>query len=280
MCRPGLTAAFAALSVIAAACEAAATSRAAVGVDYFTHDGQRSELGTGLSGMSDTILSQLLADPANKDCALDQVEIRRTEERRRELELGRSPLIDPRSRVTDRTIAPTHVITGSVLPGVDGGSYAINLVDARTSQIIGSVSGRGTGIAGLESALRESLTELLEKLCPRVHHLKASTGPYFQIDSRVCGFDRPFRVNAKGAFAGVALEFKPSSRNGGSFTQGGRAFGTQWKGGGEYTVSWSGDSGAFSASDSYVASNQAGRAETPNDRMTGTVTRLKQTCRR
>ncbi len=257
-----------------------ATSRSAIGVDYITTDGQRSELGTGLSGMADTILSQLLGDPANKECLVDQVEVRRTAERQRELELGRSAAVDPRARVTDRTIAPTHLITGSVLPGVDGGSFFINLVDARTSVIVDSVSGRGTGIAGLESALRESLSELLEKLCPRVYHLKANTGPYFQIDSRVCGFDRPFRVNAKGAFSGVALEFKPSSRSAGSFTQGGRAFGTQWTGGGQYTVSWSGDSGAFSASDSYVARNEAGRAVTPNDRMTGTVTRLKQTCRR
>jgi hypothetical protein len=258
---------------------AGATSPAAIGVDYFTSDGQRSGLGTGLSGMADTILLQMLEDPANKDCKAILVEVKRTAERQRELELARSPLVDPSSRLVDRTIQPTHRLTGSVVDGVNGASFALDLTDARSGEVVGSVSASGTGMDGIERALRESLAQLLEKLCPRIYHLKANTGPHFHIEAKVCGFDRPFRVNAKGQFSGVSLEFKPTSNASGSFTQGGRAYGTNWRGGGPYTVSWSGDAGQFSATDSYTAENVAGRTR-EDARMTGTVVRTKQGCKR
>ena len=122
-------------------------------------------------------------------------------------------------------------------------------------------------------------TQLVDHLCPRVHHLKAYTGPHFHIEARVCGFDKPFKVSAKGAFSGVALDFKPSSNSGGTFTQSGQAFRASWKGGGPYTVNWTGDTGRFTAQDSYTAENQAGRSRN-DDKMTGTVTRLAQRCKR
>jgi hypothetical protein len=258
-----------------------ATSPTGLGIDYFTTDGQRSGMGTGLSGMADTILSELLRDPANKDCKVDQVEIKRTAERQRELELSRTPgLVDPSSRLTDRTILLGHRITGSVIEGVDGGSWNINLVNAQTGEIVASVTGRGTGLAEMESALRENLKALLEKLCPRAYHLKASTGPYFQIDTEFCGIDKPFNVTPKGEFAGVKMVFTPQSASSGTFTQGGRAYGAQWSGGGSYTIAWTGDSGRFVAQDSYTARAGAGVSKNPNDQMTGTITRLKKSCAR
>lgn len=255
-----------------------AASPTGLGVDHFTSGGQRSELGTGLSNMSDTLLSQILADPAYKDCRIDQVEVRRTAERQRELELGRSPLADPAARVRDRTIQAGHRITGSVVESGNGGSFSISLVNAQTGEVMATATGGGAGIPEIEKALRDGLVELLDRLCPRMHHLKASVG-LLQIDTQVCGFDRPFRVAPRGAFAGVVHQFTPSSRDSGSYTHDGRAYATRMVGSGQYTVAWSGDVGRFTSRETYEVSNAAGR-NVLNEGMTGTVTRLKQRCRR
>lgn len=259
---------------------AAATTPTGLGIDYFTSDGQRSGLGTGLSGMADTLLSDLLGSPTYKDCKVDHVEVKRTVERQRELELSKTPLVDPQSRVTDRTIPLGHRITGSVVEGVDGGSWNINLVNAQTGETVASVTGSGTGLQQMESALRENLRTLLEKLCPRAYHLKASAGPYFQIETEFCGIDKPFNIRPKGKFAGLAMVFTPGSVSAGSFTQSGKAYGAQWDGGGTYTIDWRGDSGRFVARDSYTVKAGAGQSNNPNDQITGIVTRLKKSCAR
>lgn len=258
---------------------ALATSPTGLGVDYFTTDGQRSEIGTGLSGMTDTILSEILADPANKECRIDQIEIRRTAERQRELELGRSPQVDPRSRVVDRTIPLGHRITGTVIGGADGASFVISLVNAQSGEVVGSVTGRGSSLPEIEASLREGLNELVQKLCPNMYEFKASIGQHFRIDSKVCGIDRPFKVNPRGGFSGLTLQFAPASTSGGTYTQSGRAYGTSWTGGGEYRIAWSGDRGQLTASDRYTVENAAGRGDR-SATMTGTVVRLKQRCTR
>jgi hypothetical protein len=257
----------------------AASPRAGLGIDYFTGpDGQRNEISTGLSGMAETLLSDLLANPIYKACRHEQIEVKRQAERQRELALGRSDAVDPATRVQDRSIPLRHLITGSTLNDATGASFSISLVDVETSAILGSVIGRGNNLSELEASLRQALSELVEKLCPRAVRMKVQTGPYFVIDSEVCDISKPFTVRPKGGFAGVALQFKPASRGGGTFTQGGRAFGTNWTGGGTYSIAWSGDVGRFEASDSYAAENQAGRADSPNDRMIGTMTRLPKIC--
>lgn len=258
-----------------------AASITGLGIENFLENGQRSGLGTGLSAMADTVLSGIMSDPLYKDCKVQQVEVKREAERQRELQLGQTPgLVDPATRVTDRTIPLGHRITGSVIESAEGGSYRLSLENAKTGEVIATVQGGGKDIAELEASLRETLRNLLDQLCPRVHVLKASTGPYFQIETEICGFDRPFQVRPKGEFRGVQMVFTPQSGTAGTFTQGGRAYGTLWTGGGTYTVTWNGDTGRFVARDSYVARNQAGQSNNPNDQMTGTVKRLPKTCTR
>lgn len=268
------------IAVIVTSQPATATSPTGIGIESFTSNGQRSGLGSALSDMADTLLSKLLRDPSNKDCKVDHVEVRHLVERQRELELSKTPYIDPNVRLTDRAIAVGHRITGSVVEGVNGGSWNINLVNAQTGEIVASAAGSGTGLVEIESAMRENIKALLEKLCPRAYRLKASTGPYFQIDAEFCGIDKPFNVRPKGKFSGVAMVFTPKSVSGGTFTQSGKAYGAQWDGGGTYTIEWRGDNGSFVARDSYTAKVGGGQSNNPNDQMTGTVTRLQKSCSR
>ncbi len=260
---------------------AKAASPTGLGIEYFLENGQKSSLGTGLSGMAETVLSEIINEPIYKDCPVRQVEVKRRADIQRELELGKVPgIVDPATRLNDRTIPLGHRITGSVIESAEGGSYSISLEDATSGAIIGTVTGGGKNIAELEASLRDTLRKLLDQLCPRIYHLKASTGPYFQIDTQVCGLDKPFQVRPKGEFAGVLMVFTPQSDSSGVFTQSGRAYGTRWTGGGTYTVTWNGDQGRLVARDGYVAKNQAGQSNNPNDQMTGTVTRLPKTCKR
>ncbi|MCX7328498.1 MAG: hypothetical protein NTW00_10360, partial [Hyphomicrobiales bacterium] len=78
-------------------------------------------------------------------------------------------------------------------------------------------------------------------------------------------------------FGGVLVKFAPASREAGSFTEAGRAYGAMWNGSGNYTIRWSGDNGAFRASNPNTARVGAGSSKN-NDVMTGTVTRMAKRC--
>jgi len=257
-----------------------AASITGLGIENFFSNGQKSELGTGLSGMAETVLSEIINAPLYKDCPVKQVEVRRQAEIERELELGKVPgVVDPKSRLTDRTIPLGHRITGSVIESAEGGSFSLSLEDAKSGEIIGTVTGGGKNIAELEAALRDSLRKLVDRLCTRAYTLKASVGPHFQIESQICGLDKPFTVRPKGKFSGLTLVFTPQSDTNGTFTQSGKAYGAEWKGGGPYTITWNGDSGRFVAQDSYTTRSVAGGSQN-SDQMTGTVTRLAKSCSR
>ncbi len=118
----------------------------------------------------------------------------------RELELGKVPgIVDPATRLNDRTIPLGHRITGSVIESAEGGSYSISLEDAKSGAIVGTVTGGGKNIAELEASLRDTLRKLLDRLCPRAYTLKASTGPISRSTRRFVVSTNPFRSGRKAA---------------------------------------------------------------------------------
>ncbi|MBN8534503.1 MAG: hypothetical protein J0L51_10485 [Rhizobiales bacterium] len=260
---------------------ALATSPRGIGFDHFTATGPNDVLGRGISDLMVTDLVPMLQSPDNKDCNLHVVELKRRAEILKELELQKSPHFDQSKRVVPNFIETTYRVTGHAETTGSGISWTVNVTDTKTGEIVSSHKGSSSNNPDeLIEKLKQALQEFVEKLCPRAYHLKTSTGPYFQIETEFCGIDKPFNVRPKGEFAGVAMVFTPQSVSSGTFTQGGKAYGAQWTGGGTYTIDWKGDSGRFVARDSYTAKAGAGKSNNPNDQMTGTVTRLRKACAR
>jgi len=274
---------FAAVSLLMALCwPALATTPRGIGFDHFTATGPNDVTGRGISDMMVTDMVEMLQRPETKDCNLHVVEIKRRADILKELELQKSPFFDPSTRVIPNFIETTYRVTGHTVTTESGMNWTVTVTDTRSGATVATHSGSSgsENTDQLIDALKKGLEEIIEKLCPRVYRMKVSTGPYFQIETEFCGLDRPFKVAPKGGFAGVAVVFTPQSKTNGTFSQGGRAFGAQWSGGGSYTIAWNGDVGRFVAKDSYTAQAGAGTSKTPNDQMTGTVTRLKQSCPR
>lgn len=106
------------------------------------------------------------------------------------------------------------------------------------------------------------------------YRVQLSVGPYFVIDDKVCDIENPFSLNPRGEFGGVTVRFTPNGRNGGTFSQSGKAYGVSWSGGGPYTIAWENGVGRFTGQDNNVATAPVGRSEN-NDVMTGTFTPAK-----
>ena len=257
---------------------AEASSPMGIGFQRFTATGPKDALGRGVSDMLDTDMVHLLDEQQNRDCNLAVREVKRMADVQKELELQKSPQFDQSTRVRPNFIELRYSAAGHVTTTETSMSIDIKITDTRSGKQVASFEATlDPEKEDILQTIDKAAKSIIDQICPRVHKLKLSVGPYFVIDAEVCGIDKPFQVRPKGGFAGVLVKFAPASREAGSFTEGGRAHGAVWNGSGNYTIRWSGDIGAFRASNPNTA--RAAVVSTKNDDvMTGTVTRLAKLC--
>lgn len=250
-----------------------------VGVERFTATGPQDLMGRGLSDMLITDLFEALQDPSVKDCNIAEIEVQKRDEILKELALQQTPAFDPASRVTPNFLPQRFRINGSATTTETAIRIEYTVTDTRTGEVIGRhrVEFEPEKRDPIEVS-QEAAREMVDRMCPPRHRLQLSVGPYFVIDTEVCDITRPFQARPKGGFGGVLVRFTPTSREAGSFVEGGRAYGAQWNGSGDYRISWAGASGRFVASNPNTARTTAGQTRN-SDSMTGTVTRLPTRCR-
>jgi len=257
---------------------ALAASPMGIGFQRFTATGPHDVLGRGVSDMLDTDMVPLLEAEANKECNLVVREVKRMDEVLKELELQKSRYFDQSKRVIPNFIELRYSGTGHVVTTQNSMEINIKITDTRTGKVAASFEATlDPETQDILKTIDEAVKSILEQLCPRVHRLNLSVGPHFVIDSEVCDITKPFQVRPKGGFSGVQVSFSPKSREIGTFTEAGKAYGAQWNGKGDYTIAWSDDSGRFVASNPNTA-QVAGKRVQNNDSMTGTVTRLARRC--
>jgi hypothetical protein len=148
----------------------------------------------------------------------------------------------------------------------------------KTPGIVAYTASQDPGIYGtvaLTSLSRRGRAQESVAFSTGCYRVQLSTGPYFVIDEKVCDIENPFSLRPKGEFAGVLVTFTPNGREGGSFSQSGKAYGVQWDGGGPYTISWEGGVGRFRGADRYTVTAPMAK-NNENDVMTGTFTPEKR----
>jgi hypothetical protein len=257
---------------------AMAASPMGIGFQRFTATGPKDALGRGISDMLDTDMVNLLNEQGNRDCQLAVREVKRMDDVLKELELQKSPMFDQSKRVIPNFIELRYSAAGHVTTTETSMSIDIRITDTRSGKQVASFEATlDPEKEDILQTIDKAVKSILDQICPRMHKLNLSVGPHFVIDAEVCGIEKPFQVRPKGQFGGVLVKFAPASREAGSFTEAGRAYGAMWTGSGNYTIRWSGDSGAFRASNPNTARVGAGSSKN-NDVMTGTVTRLAKRC--
>lgn len=273
-----LTTFWAALTACLVVDPALATSPMGIGFQRFTATGPNDVLGRGVSDMLDTDMVTLLNEEANKKCNLVVREVKRMDDILKELELQKSPYFDQSTRVIPNFVELRYSANGHVVTTDASMKIDIKITDTRSNQVAATFQATlDPESDDILKTIDQAVKSILDQLCPRAHRLNLSVGPYFVIDSEVCDIGKPFQVRPKGEFGGVQVRFTPRSKDAGSFTESGRAYGATWNGSGSYTIQWNGDSGQFRASNPNTARAGAGRSRN-NDVMTGTVTKLARRC--
>ncbi|MCX7323057.1 MAG: hypothetical protein NTZ14_01180 [Hyphomicrobiales bacterium] len=258
--------------------QALATSPMGLGFQRFTATGPKDALGRGVSDMLDTDMVTLLNEGANSKCNLAVREVKRMDDILKELELQKSPQFDQSKRVIPNFIELRFSATGHVVTTENSMAIDIKITDTRSNKVVASFEATlDPESQDILKTIDQAVKSILDQLCPRAHRLNLSVGPHFVIDTEVCDITKPFQARPKGGFSGVQVSFTPRSREAGSFTEAGKAYGAQWNGRGDYTIAWSGDSGRFQASNPNTVL-VVGRRVQHNDVMTGTVTRLPRRC--
>jgi hypothetical protein len=158
----------------------------AVAIRRFTATGPFPALGPGLSQMLHTGLSQ-----GGPECAVRLVEWERRADIQRELDLQKSPLLDPASRVQKRWIDPQVFVEGSVQTRADGGgTWSIRLRDASTGQVLGGDEGSVTAARDWFTVDAAIADRLLAQLCGGRYEVSLDVttsldSPYYSASGRL-----------------------------------------------------------------------------------------------
>lgn len=138
----------------------------AVAVRYFDGSGPNSQMGKGLADMLVTDLVALTnnAGAPYKDCNMAVVEWEKRGEVQKELDLQKSPYVDPATRVEKNWIDPQYFVEGNVATDANAIAWSLQVRDARTGSIVATDDGMAAGDDVLKSS--EGIARrLIQKLC-------------------------------------------------------------------------------------------------------------------
>ena len=140
------------------------TAGPAVAVRYFDGSGPNSHMGKGLADMVVTDLVALTnnAGAPYKDCNMAVVEWEKRGEIQKELDLQKSPYVDPATRVEKNWIDPQYFVEGNVATDSNAIAWSLQVRDAKTGSIVATDDGMGEDyIKASEGIARR----FVEKLC-------------------------------------------------------------------------------------------------------------------
>lgn len=207
-----------------------------IGVAYFSANGSVEVYGKGLAQMLDTdLVQQVGSDGKFASCGAVVIEVHHRDEILKELELSKSPYVDPATRLTQgRLLDATYMIEGSVQPdGADGMSWQIQMREVATGRIVARDSA-SIKLDKLVDASGQIVERLLNQIC-KSYRLSGNAGP-MAVTGTICSLAKPFTT--KGGGGGMTIEFTytPSTTGGGKVSYTGGGGGVKMVGGGTYTV--------------------------------------------
>jgi hypothetical protein len=143
------------------AAHSAAVTLVPVALKNFSGSGPNSQLGHGLTDMLITELSNMNTG----DCRPQVIEWERRQDILNEIALSNSKFADPRTRLrTDQLIDPAVFVQGSVETTETSATWNLQLVDAKTGDVLGGDTGTADGLA-IFDAPAQIAQRLADQLC-------------------------------------------------------------------------------------------------------------------
>jgi Curli production assembly/transport component CsgG len=249
-----------------------------IGVRYFSASGAVEMYGKGLSQMLVTDLVQQAGDGGKfAKCGAVIVELERRGDILKELELSKSPLIDPTTRLRqDRLLDATYVIEGSVQPtGSDGMSWSIQMREVATGNVVAR-DDKTIKLNDLDAPISGAIAErLLGQICNKSYKISGNAGP-MKVSGTACNLTLPFTVSGGGGGMTVTFSYAPSNESGGKVSYTGGGSGVTMAGSGTYTVTLKDNGGTIKQTHSGKVLMPGGGSATHTDTLT--LTKLDKGC--